>query len=119
ELIQALELLKNEGHQFQASLVGDEWDLSFVEIETMLSKAGLQERVKIEGPKFGEEKYRHLAGADIFVFPTYFELFPGVVLEAMQFGRAIVSTFEGSIPEIIDNEFDGLLVAQRDSVALS
>jgi len=60
-----------------------------------------------------------IAAADIFVFPTYFELFPGVILEAMQFGKAIVTTFEGSIPEIIDNGKNGLLVPQKNPIALA
>lgn len=119
ELINALAMLKSRGYHFAASLVGDEWYMSFDEANTLIQSAGLQGSVKLQGPKFGEEKFKFIAESDIFVFPTYFELFPGVILEAMQFGKAIVSTFEGSIPEMIDNNINGILVEQRNSGALA
>ena len=37
----------------------------------------------------------------------------------MQFGKAIVSTFEGSIPEMIDNNVNGILVQQQNAPALA
>ena len=119
ELIQALASIKNEGYHFSSSLVGSEWDLSFADISDMINKSKLDGIVKIEGPKYGKEKFSFIAGCDIFVFPTYFELFPGVILEAMQFGKAIVSTFEGSIPEIIDNNINGILVEQQNTTQLA
>jgi glycosyltransferase involved in cell wall biosynthesis len=93
--------------------------MSFNQVKELISSVHLQEMVSIEGPQFGKDKFTFLAAADIFVFPTYFELFPGVILEAMQFGKAIVTTFEGSIPEMIDNNINGVLVPQRDINALA
>lgn len=119
DLIEALEILRNRGYDFNVSLVGNEWDLSFEDVQRMISAANLSDKVKIEGPKFGKEKFSFIAASDIFVFPTYFELFPGVILEAMQFGKAIVSTFEGSIPEIIENGVDGILVKQQHPADLA
>lgn len=119
DFIHALGIIKRNGWTFSASIVGNEWDMTFAQVKMLLENEGVQDVVKIEGPKFGKEKFEHIVKADIFVFPTYFELFPGVILEAMQFGKAIVSTFEGSIPEMIDNNLNGLLVKQRDAVALA
>ncbi|HUQ65007.1 MAG TPA: glycosyltransferase family 4 protein [Flavitalea sp.] len=119
ELINALHLLDEKGYILHTNIVGNEWDLSFEEVEKLIASAGLAGKVTIEGPKFGEEKFNFIALTDIFVFPTYFELFPGVILEAMQFGKAIVSTFEGSIPEIIDNGVNGVLVQQQNPVHLA
>jgi len=119
EMIAAYGILKRKGYAFTASIVGDQWYMSFAEAEKMIQEEDLQDRVKLEGPKFGREKFAFLAAADIFVFPTWFELFPGVVLEAMQFGKAIVSTFEGSIPDILENHQEGILVPQKDSTALA
>lgn len=119
ELIGALNILKDRGYAFEASLVGSEWNMTFDEVKELITSADLQEIISIEGPKFGNEKFRYIVAADIFVFPTYFELFPGVILEAMQFGKAIVSTFEGSIPEIIDNHVNGILVEQQNTIALA
>lgn len=40
--------------------------------------------------------------ADSFVFPSYTEAFPNVILEAMACGCAIVSSNVGAIPEMLD-----------------
>lgn len=40
--------------------------------------------------------------SDIFVFPSYTEGFPNVILEAMACGCAIVSSNVGAIPEMLD-----------------
>lgn len=119
ELIKALGILKRNGYRFTASIVGNEWYMSFREAQSLIDGENLTHDVMLEGPKFGLEKFTFIAKADLFVFPTYFELFPGVILEAMQFGKAIVSTFEGSIPDIIDNQVNGLLVEQRNEEALA
>jgi glycosyltransferase involved in cell wall biosynthesis len=119
ELIDALSILKCRGYDFNCSLVGSEWDMSFSDVKQLISKAGLENNVMIEGPKYGKEKFTYIARCDVFVFPTYFELFPGVILEAMMFGKAIVSTFEGSIPEMITNNVNGLLVEQRNADQLA
>ena len=119
DLINALGILKEKGYKFNAGIIGNEWDMTFAQVQEMISGRRLDHEVKLEGPKFGKEKFEAIAQADIFVFPTYFELFPGVILEAMQFGKAIVSTFEGSIPEMIDNNVNGILVQQQNVNALA
>jgi glycosyltransferase involved in cell wall biosynthesis len=119
ELITALGILRKRNYSFHTSIVGNEWYMTFAEAQKLIDDEGLTDEVKLEGPKFGKDKFTFLAEADIFIFPTYFELFPGVILEAMQFGKAIVSTFEGSIPDIVDNGVNGLLVKRRDAEALA
>lgn len=82
---------------------------SQIEIEDYLKKSKV-ENVKFHGPQYNEKKYELLKSADILVYPTYNDAFPLVILEAMMFGLAVISTHQGAIPEIISNNENGYLV---------
>lgn len=114
-LLQALTLLKKNDLDFFARIVGMPSDVSVEEIERFLDKNDLADSVKIEGPKYDDEKHEVLESADIFVHPTLNDAFPLVILEAMQFGLPVVSTFEGSIPEIVDDGITGMLLPRNDA----
>ena len=69
---------------------------------------------------FGEQAdvRPYLAGADVFVFPSHREGFPNVVLEAGAMGLpSIVTDINGS-REIIENNYNGTIVAPGDAAAL-
>ena len=86
---------------------------------------GLGPVIRLEGRKSAVEVRHFLAEADIFVAP-FIELpngdkdgIPTSLLEAMAAGCAVVSTDAGSIPEVIEDGVDGLMVGQRDPAALA
>jgi glycosyltransferase involved in cell wall biosynthesis len=55
--------------------------------------------------------------ADVFVFPTHYRLEcqPLVVIEAMARGKAIITTREGALPEMLDDGESALLVEPNNA----
>lgn len=87
---------------------------------------GLKEKVIFHGLiKHGEELNRLIALADVFVHPSETtatndkEGIPGAVVEAMASGLPVISTFHAGIPEVIKNGLNGILIAERDTHALT
>jgi len=88
---------------------------------TFVAEHNLSDCVQFAGPVAGEAKSRLLAGADILAFPTfyYYETMGLVLLEAMQAGLPVVATRRASIPEIIQDGVNGLLVEEQDATDLA
>ena len=118
-LLDALKILKNKKITFHCNFVGGEGDISSQQLKQKISKLNLQNFVTYHGKQFGDDKYRLFNCSDVFILPTENECFPLVLLEAMQFSLPIISTYEGAIPEIIENGENGFLIKQRDSVDLA
>jgi glycosyltransferase involved in cell wall biosynthesis len=121
-LLDAVGILKDCDVNFMLHIVGDTSpEISRVGLEAEIAARGLDENVLFHGPKYGHEKNNILAQADIFVFPTRYkrECFPLVLLEAMAYGLPIVSTNEGGISEIVDDNVTGFIVEERTPVSLA
>lgn len=55
-----------------------------------------------------------LAASDLFVLPTLIDALPTVLIEAMAAGKAIVASNVGGVPEIVENNVNGLLTSPSD-----
>jgi glycosyltransferase involved in cell wall biosynthesis len=115
--IDTLAELKKQTLNFEAIMVGADGDITKDDLERYISEAKMNHFIKVMGKVDNEsKKFDYFTWADIFFFPTYYpnEVFPGVVLEAMQSGCAVVSTTTGVIPDIIESNVDGLIGANSD-----
>jgi glycosyltransferase involved in cell wall biosynthesis len=98
--------------QFRLTLVGAfASDDEEKELRDFIRQRGIQNIVEILGFVSTERKMQALAGADIFCFPTYYlaENQPGNLIEAMAYGLPIVTTRWRSIPEMLPENYPGLV----------
>jgi glycosyltransferase involved in cell wall biosynthesis len=65
------------------------------------------------------EREAALCEAAIFVLPSTSEGLPMALLEAMAWGRAIVATAVGGVPDVLTDGEDGLVVAAGDAAGLA
>lgn len=120
-LLEACKILKERNIYFHCTFIGGSGDITEEEFQEQVTEKGLDAFVNFVGKKLGKEKTDLLAKANIFVLPTYYEkeCFPLVLLEAMQANLPIVSTYEGGIPDIVEEGSTGYLVSQKDSASLA
>ena len=73
------------------------------------------------GPVDARDVGRVFAEHDALVFPSWYEGegIPGVVIESLQAGRAVIATSWRTLPEIVEDEMSGLIVPTRDVDALA
>ena len=65
------------------------------------------------------ERTKIFRQADIFIFPTLRDVFGLVLLHAMAEGLPIVASREGTVPEIVPDATNSLLVEKGDAKALA
>jgi glycosyltransferase involved in cell wall biosynthesis len=118
-LLEACKILKAKELDFLCTYVGGEGDISEAQLQQNIEKSGLAEEVHYVGKKYGIEKTEVFLKANIFVHPSSDDCFPLVLIEAMQYSLPVVSTFEGGIPDMVEDGETGFLVPQNDAVALA
>jgi glycosyltransferase involved in cell wall biosynthesis len=106
DLILALTQLYREGLDFQCIFVGG-GDLHDA-LQRDVDEAGLNGVVRLLGQR--SDMPDVLAAIDIFAMPSRREGLPMALLESMAMARAVLATAVGSIPEVITDGENGMLV---------
>lgn len=79
----------------------------------------LDTMVEFAGWITGEDKDRLLRNTDAFILPSYYEGVPISILEAMSYGKPVISTRVGGIPEIVAHGENGFLTVPGDKAAIA
>jgi glycosyltransferase involved in cell wall biosynthesis len=77
-----------------------------------------QDQVRFIGWVEGRAKLDALASADILVLPSWAEGFPNVVIEAMAAKVAVIVSSVGSVPDLLTDRYEALLVPPKDKDAV-
>lgn len=78
------------------------------------AQRGLLSQVSFPGWVRGTDKAKLFEQSAVFLFPTYNEGMPMVVLEAMSYGMGIVTTTAGGIPRLISDGENGRICEPGD-----
>lgn len=123
-LLDALALLVERGLDVTLDLAGDGPQRSF--LERKARELGVADRITLHG-FLGHERLAELyRTADAFALPSIVmgsygrqDVIPNVLAEAMAVGVPVIGTRIGGVAELIDDGESGLLVPERDAVALA
>jgi glycosyltransferase involved in cell wall biosynthesis len=113
-LIDAFHDLVKEGFKIVLIIVGE--GLLREELQNQVQDLGLEDKVFFTG--YRTDVIQLMDEFDIFVFPSIWEGFGLVLLEAMSLGKPIISSNVGAIPEIVIDGETGFLVMPRDVLGL-
>ncbi len=122
-LLNACRRLKGLGYDFECQIVGE--GPLHQELQELIVQLGLEDRVTLCGAIPHEmviEKYKQ---AILFVLPCVMaedgdrDGIPNVLIESMAMKLPVVSTYLSGIPELVEDNVNGLLVSPGDEEALT
>ncbi len=119
DLLAALQMLSlEEQSQVECDIFGPIVDDYAAEFEAALADTP---SASYGGVLDNTHVHETMQAYDALIFPTYYqgEGYPGVIVEAMAAGLPVITTDYRSIPDMIDDGVNGLLVPPRDPQALT
>jgi len=123
DLIEACRLLRKSEFEFRCQIIG-EGPLE-ERLRAQIEAAGLTRVVELPGPLPQEEVIARLAQTRVFALPCVSESgggmdnLPTVLMEAMAAALPVVSTALGGVPEMVEQDVTGFLVAEHAPAALA
>lgn len=112
-LISACKILQQQGYEnYTLAIVGDGEQQP--ELAALVKEAGLEKQVLW----MGKIPYRCLGAyfqlADVFILPTYDDIWGMVVPEAMAFGKAVICSTGAGAAEMVAEDVNGFVYAPDD-----
>jgi glycosyltransferase involved in cell wall biosynthesis len=98
-LLEAAARLAAKGRQFELVLAGD--GPMRAELQTLISRHGLDAQVRITGWLSSSDVRTEILAARALVAPSFAEGLPVVIMEAMALRRPVLATYIAGIPELV------------------
>lgn len=123
DLIEACRILRERGVIFACDIIGG--GPLQAALAEQIAVAGLEDRVRLLGPRAQVEVRDALARAQVFALACVpdseggSDNLPTVIMEAMASAVPVVSTRLAGVPEMITDGEEGFLTAPRDPVAFA
>ena len=115
--IDALAELLTSGRNAFLDLIGD--GPMRQTLDERVAAKGLRERVRFLGWKSSKEIRHHLQESRALVLPSFAEGLPVVLMEAMAARRPVIASHVGGVPELVETNHTGWLVAPGDKSSLA
>jgi glycosyltransferase involved in cell wall biosynthesis len=121
-LLDAVALLRGD-ERLSVRIIGDGPEREA--LETRAAQLGLAERVAFEGTISADRLRAAVEACDALVLPAIVtekgetEGLGVVLIEAMQYGKLVIATDTGGIPDVVEDGATGILVKPGDAVALA
>jgi glycosyltransferase involved in cell wall biosynthesis len=126
-LVEAINTIQNYFGAWQLIIAGiDEFNHK-KDVESLINKLNLEDRIKIIGPLFDQAKADAFAAAELFILPSYSEGSPMVVLDSLAAGVPVITTKASTWSELTeyncgwwtDISTPSIAIALRDAVTMS
>ena len=83
-------------------------------LREIVKNSSKKDCISVNGWIAHDEYLKKLSGYDFLVLPSYAEVFPMSILEAMGVGLPVISTCVGGIPEMVENNHSSILLNPRN-----
>lgn len=111
-IIRVLPELKKQIGKINFIVLGDGPELE--NLKALTSKLGVKDEVHFIGRVAEEETFIYFKAADLYILNSNYEGLSHALLNVMRCGAPIIATNVGGNPEVINNEYNGLLVSYNN-----
>jgi len=119
-ILESLNVLRNMIDDISVKLAGPIADKNFyIKAVNYIKEHGMAKYVTFLGSLNEYELKKEYEKASIFVFPSYQDVAPVALLQAMATGKAIVASDIGGIPYLIKDSINGFLIQSGDFNSLA
>lgn len=120
EFIDALNEILSGNEKITLDIVGNDipqapGDILFKEYFNKTVNTNLQKRVRFHGYVTNAKVKNFYKNCDLLIAPSRYESFGLIYLEAFSYGKPVIGTKAGGIPEVVRNNKTGLLVNVNNS----